>query len=310
MKKLGNPELFDNDSECPETSWGKKFRNTRLVFRKQDGKLEFHTYGGDSRPDAFISQIKRAEKYIGLDDFDYIRLYTTDNNPGHFMVESSPEPVFSQCQIDESSNCLKAFKAKQFHPDLIICPDFQFSSWLNFDYESYVQKIRKAALDLPSIHKVCWRGLARPRHSNRALLCEMSNLHPDYIDAKHTGSNKNKNDYLAMNDMVSKYKYLIDTQAHGFSGRLKYLMNSNRLIFMQDRFYKTFIEEDLKPFKHYIPVKYDFSDLIDKIQWAESHPEESEAINKNMFEFACKNLSVNSINRKWKELLNKPITFS
>jgi hypothetical protein len=304
MKNLGSPEIFDNDSECPETSWGKKFRNTRLVFRKKDGKLEFHTYLGDSRPGSFIYQIERADKDIGLDDFNYIRLYTTDNNPGHSMVESSPEPVFSQCQVDESSYCSKDFKAKQFHPDLIICPDFQFSSWLSFDYESYVQKIRESALDTPSIHKVCWRGLARPQHSNRSLLCEMSNLYPDYIDAKHTGSNKNKNDYLAMDDMVSQYKYLIDTQAHGFSGRLKYLMNSNRLIFIQDRFYKTFIEDDLKPFEHYIPVKYNFSDLIEKIKWAESHPEESEAINNNMFEFASKNLSVNSINRKWKELLN------
>lgn len=303
-KKIGNPELFDNDSEHPDTSWGQKFRNTRLIFRKKDGKFEFHTYGGDHRPSVFISQIERADKDLVLDDFDYVRLYTTDNNPSHAMVESSSESVFSQCQVDESSYCCKDFKMKQFHPSLIICPDFQFSSWLNFDYESYVQKIRKSALDTPSIHKVCWRGLARPRHSNRARLCEISNQYPDYIDAKHTGANKNKNDYLSMNDMVSRYKYLIDTQAHGFSGRLKYLMNSNRLIFMQDRFYKTFIEIDLKPFEHYIPVKYDFSDLIEKIQWAENHPQESQIINKKMFEFASKNLSVQAINQKWKNLLN------
>jgi len=73
---------------------------------------------------------------------------------------------------------------------------------------------------------------------------------------------------------------------------------------MQDRFYKTFIEIDLKPFEHYIPVKYDFSDLIEKIQWAENHPQESQIINKNMFEFASKNLSVQAINQKWKNLLN------
>ena len=234
MKNLGNPEQFDNESECPETSWGQKFRNTRLVFRKKDGELEFHTYGGDYRPHTFISQIKRADKDVVFGDFDYVRLYTTDNNPGYDMVESSPEPVFSQCQIDESSYCLKDFKLKQFHPDLIICPDFQFSSWLSFDYESYVQKIRKSALDTPSIKKVCWRGLARPQH----------------------------------------------------------------------RFYKTFIEECLNPFEHYIPIKYDFSDLIEKIKWAEDNPKESEAINENMFEFCSSNLSVRAINKKWKELLN------
>lgn len=304
MKKIGKPEQFDNDSECPETSWGQKFRNTRLVFRKQDGKLEFHTYGGDHRPDAFIFQIKRADKDVVFDDFDYVRLYTTDNNPSYDMVEYSSEPVLSQCQVDESIYCCKEFKHKQFHPNLIICPDFQFSSWLNFEYESYLQKIRMSALDSPSIDKVCWRGLARPRYSNRELLCKMSNQYPDYIDAKNTGLNKNKNDYLSMSDMVSQYKYLIDTQAHGFSGRLKYLMNSNRLVFMQDRFYKTFIEIYLKPFEHYIPVKYDFSDLIEKIQWAKIHKEESEFISNNMFDFAFNNLSVSSINRQWKNILN------
>ena len=156
MKKLGNPELFDNKSEQPETSWGQKFRNTRLVFRKKDGELEFHTYGGDTRPEAFISQIKMTKPR--LDDFNYIRLYTTDNNPGYAMVESSPEPVFSQCQIDESSYCCKSFKMKQFHPNLIICPDFQFFSWLGFNYEIYVQELRKSALDIPLIPKACWRG--------------------------------------------------------------------------------------------------------------------------------------------------------
>ena len=35
MKKLGNPEVFDNESECPQTSWGQKFRNTRLVLEKK-----------------------------------------------------------------------------------------------------------------------------------------------------------------------------------------------------------------------------------------------------------------------------------
>jgi hypothetical protein len=304
MKKLGNPERFDNESEQPHTDWGLKFRNSRLVFRKKDGEFELHTYGEDSRPEAFISQIKRADKDVGLDDFDYVRLYTTDNNPSHAMVEASPEPVFSQCQIDESSYCCKDFKLKQFHPDLIICPDFQFSSWLKFNYASHSREVRLAGLNTPFINKACWRGLARPKHSNRALLCEMSKRYPDYIDAKHTGAKKNKKDYLSMPDMVSQYKYLIDTQAHGFSGRLKYLMNSNRLVFVQDRFYRTFTEDSLKPFEHYVPVKYDFSDLIEKIQWAENHPKESETINKNMFEFSSKNLSVNAINKKWKHILN------
>lgn len=302
-KKIGSPESFDLKEEYPETSWGKRFRDCRLVFRKYFGEFEFHSYNGDHRPKAFIDQIIRSDIYFNFDDFDYIRLYTSDNNPLSSLVEVSKEPVFSQCQIDESSYCCKDFKLKQFHPDLKICPDFQFSNWLDFNYESYIEELKEASLKNPKINKVCWRGLARPHHSNRKLLCKMSTQFPNLIDAKDTGKNKNNLDYIPMKEMVSNYKYLIDTQAYGFSGRLKYLMHSNRLIFMQDRFYKTFIEEDLVPWVHYVPVKYDFSDLVEKIQWAEGNEEEANKIKEQMFSFALKNLSVHAINKKWQQLL-------
>ena len=302
-RKIGNPEIFDLIEEYPETNWGKKLRLTRLVFRKVNGSLEFHTYGGDHRPNAFILQIKNADRDLNFKDFDYIRLYTLDNNPWHSLVEASKEPVFSQCQIKESSYCCKKFNLKQFHPDLIICPDFQFHKWLYFDYYSYVKKIREAGRKNPFIDKVCWRGLARPEHSNRKLLCEMTDLHPELIDAKHTGLDENQNDYLPLKEMILAYRYVIDTQAHGFSGRLKYLMNSNRLLFMQDRFYTTFIEEKIKPWVHYIPVKYDFSDLVEKIQWAKENNEESKKIIKEMYKFSKEHLSIDAINQKWKNLL-------
>ena len=142
MKKIGNPELFDNGSECPETPWGQKFRKTRLIFRKKGGKLEFHTYGGDHRPHIFISQIQRADKDVAFDDFDYVRLYTTDNNPGYGMIESSAEPVFSQCYIDTESECYPAaFKNEQHHKNLICCPDFNFSTWLNFNHAEMYENL-------------------------------------------------------------------------------------------------------------------------------------------------------------------------
>lgn len=309
MKKLGNPEIFDNDSECPETDWGQKFRNTRLVFRKKNGKFKFHTYGGDCRPEAFISQIKRADKDVGLDDFDYVRLYTTDNNPGYDMVESSPEPVFSQCFFDPSGECFDKdeFKLNQFHKNLICCPDFTFSDWiLGSNHEGLFKEILDSTPNENPIPKLVWRGWTGRFHRarrGRLNLCNMSNIYPEYIDAKHVCAN-DKRHYLELKDMLRNYKYVIDTQAYGFSGRLKYLMLGRRLMFFQCRIHKCFFEESLFPFEHYIPVKYDFSDLIEKIKWAESHPKEAEAINNNMFEFASKNLSVNSINRKWKELLN------
>ena len=302
MKKLGSPELFDNKSECPETSWGQKFRNTRLVFRKKAGKLEFHTYGGDHRPHIFISQIERADQDVAFNDFDYVRLYTTDNNPGYAMVESSAEPVFSQCYIDTESGCYPAsFKNEQYHKNLICCPDFNFSNWLNFNHAEMYENLLSLKLSDNAISKICWRGAARI--DSRKNLCKLTKKYPEHIDAYHVDG-QNQNHKMSLFDTFKNYKYIIDTQAFGFSGRLKYLLLSGRLLFLQCRYHKCFFEKDLEPWVHYIPVSYDFSDIIDKIKWAQLNELECKKIIENALKFSRSTFSISNINKIWKKLLN------
>lgn len=302
MKKIGDPKIFDNESECPETSWGQKFRYTRLVFRKKDGKLEFHTHGGDHRPHAFISQIKRADKDVMFNDFGYVRLYTTDNNPGYSMVECSPEPVFSQCYIDKEVECYPdTFKREQYHKDLICCPDFNFSNWLNFNHAKMYDDLLNLKLRDDAMAKICWRGAARIE--SRKNLCKLTAKYPFYIDAHHVGG-QNQKHRMSLFDTFENYKYVIDTQAFGFSGRLKYLLLSGRLLFLQCHYHKCFFEKSLEPWVHYIPVSYDFSDIIEKIKWAKSNEEECKQIIDNALEFARSTFSVPNINQIWKTLLN------
>jgi len=302
MKIIGNPERFDNKSECPDTLWGQKFRNTRLVFRKQNGKLEFHTYGADYRPLIFISQIKRADKDVVFDDFDYVRLYTTDNNPGHDMVECSPERVLSQCYIDKEAECYpNTFKMEQYHKDLVCCPDFNFSNWLNFNHAKMYDDLLNLKLRDDAMAKICWRGAARIE--SRKNLCELTKKYPFYIDAHHVGG-QNQQHRMSLFDTFENYKYVIDTQAFGFSGRLKYLLLSGRLLFLQCHYHKCFFEKSLEPWVHYIPVAYDFSDIIEKIKWAKSNEEECKKIISNALSFARSTFSISNINQIWKNLLN------
>ena len=55
--------------------------------------------------------------------------------------------------------------------------------------------------------------------------------------------------------------------------------------------------------EHYIPIKKDLSDLIDKIKWANDHPEEVKNITENAFNFSMQNLSINSVNEKWRSII-------
>ena len=50
--------------------------------------------------------------------------------------------------------------------------------------------------------------------------------------------------------------------------RFPYLMVGDSLIFKQNsKFYEHFYA-DLKPYVHYVPIKNDLSDLIDRLEWA------------------------------------------
>jgi hypothetical protein len=302
-KKIGNPEKFDIPEECPDTSWGRKFRNTRLVFQKKDGEFEFHTYGGDERADKYIRQIKDADEYLAFDDFDYVRLYTTDNNPHADIVNASKEPVFSASFLDDQVDCYdpKMHVKKQTHDKLIICPDFTFAEWLDFDYAKMYEQIIDLKLDKDPIEKVCWRGSTNL--ASRKKLCDLTKKHSTLIDARNA-SNKKSKDYISLPDTFKKYKYLIDTQAHGFSGRLKYLLLSGRLVFMQCRYHKSFFENDLNPWVHYVPVADDFSDLTDKIKWAIKYEDECNDIIKNATDFARKTFHPENICKIWHKLLN------
>jgi hypothetical protein len=48
---------------------------------------------------------------------------------------------------------------------------------------------------------------------------------------------------------------------------------------------KCWFSEFLKPFVNYIPIKYDLSDLIEKIEWVKNNDELAEKISKNALEF-------------------------
>ena len=55
--------------------------------------------------------------------------------------------------------------------------------------------------------------------------------------------------------------------------RFPYLMAGGSLIFKQDSNYYEHFYQDLKPYVHYVPIKADVSDIVEKIQWARNHDE-------------------------------------
>lgn len=77
--------------------------------------------------------------------------------------------------------------------------------------------------------------------------------------------------------------------------RLAYLLAGNGLVMKQDSNYYEHYYRLLKPWKHYVPVKRDLSDLVDQIKWAQEHDEEARKISKRGRSFVRRYLNPKEI---------------
>lgn len=83
-----------------------------------------------------------------------------------------------------------------------------------------------------------------------------------------------------------KYKYIMAIEGNDVASNLKWIMSSHSIAVMPRPKYETwFMEGCLIPNYHYIEIKEDFSDLIEKVNYYEHHPEKAKAIIKNANEY-------------------------
>ncbi len=76
-----------------------------------------------------------------------------------------------------------------------------------------------------------------------------------------------------------KYRYIMSLEGNDVASNLKWVMSSNSVAVMPRPKYETwFMESRLRPNYHYIEIKDDYSDLTDRIEYYEQHPEEAKAI--------------------------------
>eukprot|EP00397_Hematodinium_sp_SG-2012_P054142 GEMP01065093.1.p1 GENE.GEMP01065093.1~~GEMP01065093.1.p1 ORF type:complete len:278 (+),score=45.52 GEMP01065093.1:299-1132(+) len=131
----------------------------------------------------------------------------------------------------------------------------------------------------------------------RVRLCQLSTLVPSMIDAKITNSGFPHLSQLYRDANITAtgripieaqlgYRYAIHIDGSATSDRLYWMLKSKSLVFIQETPLKVWAHRGLLPYHHYVPVREDLSDLVDKIQWAEAHPLEAAAIVEAADEFA------------------------
>ncbi|CAK5284241.1 unnamed protein product [Mycena citricolor] len=147
-----------------------------------------------------------------------------------------------------------------------------------------------------------WRGSSNGGHIfadnyhsfPRFHLIQLARNHSELIDARMTtfdgghcteGCDRERviaeynitGKYEDLRELVLNYKYLLDISGNTFSGRFLALLGSGSLVFKSNVF-EEYFDGWIRPNEHYIPVKPDLSDLVEKVEWAKAHDDEARRI--------------------------------
>jgi len=93
----------------------------------------------------------------------------------------------------------------------------------------------------------------------------------------------------------SKYKYLVNIDGHVSSFRLSSELSMGCCILLVESNYKLWFSDFLEPYVHYIPVKKDLSDLMEKIKWCKDNDNKCKEIVENCKKFYKKYLQKEGI---------------
>ena len=150
--------------------------------------------------------------------------------------------------------------------------------------------------------KIVWRGTPTGygfgnnipyRKANRERLLELYFKKHDFIDVGLTElltrtDPKFSRYVVDKKDMKSllEYKYILSVEGNDVASGLKWNLAASSVVMMaKPTICSWYMEDHLQPFVHYIPLSDDFSDLVEKFHWAESHPHECEMIIQNANNF-------------------------
>lgn len=111
---------------------------------------------------------------------------------------------------------------------------------------------------------------------------------------------------IPMNEQVC-YKYLINIDGHTAPNRTSWILNSGCLMLLVESQYNdhTWIDNNLKPWKHYVPINSDLSNLEEIINWCKDHDDECKKIVRQAKIFANLYFNKNTITEYMAYMMNR-----
>jgi len=223
-----------------------------------------------------------------------------------FYVNTSDRPMAAVRPITVFGTCSVAGQAD------VAAPDFIFNGWPEAkfaDFDAEAARLADASVAPPMHQRAFWTG--RINVPARESLLEVSQMRPEAIEAvdalaSYDGLNHAYvGHFKTMADQVAQYRYMIDVEGNGYSGRLKLLLHARRALLLLDRPYHDYFYDELEPFRHFVPVGRYSSDLVERIEWLRANPAREKEIIGEAQQFARARLTRRAAVEHWAALLEK-----
>jgi len=233
-----------------------------FAVRKEGNTLLTLAYRNyETRNESTLALLSAACAEYGIGDFDWVMINTGDlEDPG--LRSGNPLLVVD---LDGNAFPYLSYSTADGRFDVTI-PDFVFDHWRQTgldDYETTRNALKRLDAPPPATDLLGWRGaLTHPSRSALVALDDKTNFDCEFIVWDRSNPEKLvARNFLSFEQQVARWRYLIDVEGRGYSGRLKLLLCARRVVFIQERRHQEYFFQGLQPWVHYVPVRSDFSDL-------------------------------------------------
>ena len=135
---------------------------------------------------------------------------------------------------------------------------------------------------------IVWRGAAYQEHRRIAVESFYNNPRCNIGQNAPRNGNPWEKSFLSIKEQLG-YKFLLALEGNDVASSLKWMMSSNSLVFMLKPVYETwFMEGLLEANVHYVELKADYSDLIEKMDYYLANTDKALQIISNAHSWVAK----------------------
>lgn len=165
----------------------------------------------------------------------------------------------------------------KFNKTMILQKLVNFRHW-NIDNFKEIDKYDKPFYK--KINKVIWRGSTTgfPENKGSRFHLVEKYFNDNVIDVGFNKIVQNRNEYkkyIKKNITIKEqleYKFIISVEGNDVASGLKWQLYSNSIVLMTEPKIESWLMEfKLKPYIHYVPIKEDFSNIKEQMNWCNNN---------------------------------------